>query len=392
MAAGVNYNNVWAARGYPVDQIADPAEARRARGLPHRWFGCLRHRLRRRRGRHRHRRSATTSSSIPGCGTTTTRGSSAGKRPDDRADRADLGLRHQLRLLRPVRPRPGPPGPAEGRRTCPGQRPPRPHLVGTTAYRMLHGWAGQHRAARATSCWSGAAPAAWEPRPASWSEGRRRQGGRGRLRRRTWRVRNEVRRDRLHRPAQVRPLGHPARWSTTRPARRRGPPAPAPSASDLWEIAGGRAGPRDRLRAPRRRPPSRRSIFVCQPGGMVVICAGTTGFDAMVDLRYHWTRQKRLQGSHGTNDAQAYAYNDLVRAGKIDPVVGRVLPIRRNPALPTQRWAAAKRSSATRSTSSARTTPLRGATEAPARRRLATSSSGGCLYVLRQASRGLLGS
>ena len=52
---------------------------------------------------------------------------------------------------------------------------------------------------------------------------------------------------------------------------------------------------------------------------MVVICAGTTGYSAMVDLRYHWTRQKRLQGSHGTNDEQAYAYNELVRAGKIDP-------------------------------------------------------------------------
>src|SRR5205085_2246964 len=68
------------------------------------------------------------------------------------------------------------------------------------------------------------------------------------------------------------------------------------------------------------------SIFMCQPHGMVVICAGTTGFDAMVDLRYHWTRQKRLQGSHGTNDEQAIAYNDLVRAGTIDPVLGRVLP------------------------------------------------------------------
>jgi crotonyl-CoA carboxylase/reductase len=58
---------------------------------------------------------------------------------------------------------------------------------------------------------------------------------------------------------------------------------------------------------------------------MVTICAGTTGFDAMVDLRYHWTRQKRLQGSHGTNDEQAIAYNRLVVDGRIDPCVGRVL-------------------------------------------------------------------
>ena len=34
----------------------------------------------------------------------------------------------------------------------------------------------------------------------------------------------------------------------------------------------------------------------------------------MVDLRYHWTRQKRFQGSHGTNDEQARAYTELVAA------------------------------------------------------------------------------
>jgi crotonyl-CoA carboxylase/reductase len=68
------------------------------------------------------------------------------------------------------------------------------------------------------------------------------------------------------------------------------------------------------------------SIYLCATGGMVVICAGTTGFDAVVDLRYHWTRQKRLQGSHGTNDEQAYAYNELVRQEAIDPCLGKVRP------------------------------------------------------------------
>lgn len=66
------------------------------------------------------------------------------------------------------------------------------------------------------------------------------------------------------------------------------------------------------------------SIFVCEAGGMVVICAGTTGYSAMVDLRYHWVRQKRLQGSHGTNDEQARAYNQLVNDGLIDPCLGEV--------------------------------------------------------------------
>ena len=65
------------------------------------------------------------------------------------------------------------------------------------------------------------------------------------------------------------------------------------------------------------------SLFVCETGGMVVICAGTTGYSAVVDLRYLWMRQKRLQGSHFANDEQSYAFNDLVVAGKIDPCLAQ---------------------------------------------------------------------
>ena len=59
---------------------------------------------------------------------------------------------------------------------------------------------------------------------------------------------------------------------------------------------------------------------------MVVICAGTSGYNADVDLRYLWMRQKRLQGSHFANDEQAYAFNQLVVDGKIDPCLSRVFP------------------------------------------------------------------
>jgi crotonyl-CoA carboxylase/reductase len=61
------------------------------------------------------------------------------------------------------------------------------------------------------------------------------------------------------------------------------------------------------------------SGFLCETGGMIVICAGTTGYKASVDLRYHWMKQKRLQGSHFANDEQAKGINDLVIAGKVDP-------------------------------------------------------------------------
>lgn len=65
------------------------------------------------------------------------------------------------------------------------------------------------------------------------------------------------------------------------------------------------------------------SIFVCETGGMVAICAGTTGYNANVDLRYLWMRQKRLQGSHFANDEQSIALNDMVIDGKVDPCLSR---------------------------------------------------------------------
>jgi len=91
----------------------------------------------------------------------------------------------------------------------------------------------------------------------------------------------------------------------------------------IWEAVGERRSPAIVFEHPGEDTiPT--SVFVCDAGGMIVICAGTSGYSAVVDLRYHWVRQKRLQGSHGTNDPQATAYNDLVRKGVIDPCLGQV--------------------------------------------------------------------
>jgi crotonyl-CoA carboxylase/reductase len=65
------------------------------------------------------------------------------------------------------------------------------------------------------------------------------------------------------------------------------------------------------------------SGFVCDTGGMIVICAGTTGYNATLDLRYHWMRQKRFQGSHFANDGEAAGFNTLVMEGKADPCLSR---------------------------------------------------------------------
>jgi crotonyl-CoA carboxylase/reductase len=68
------------------------------------------------------------------------------------------------------------------------------------------------------------------------------------------------------------------------------------------------------------------SCFMADTGGMVVICAGTTGYNATLDLRYHWMRQKRLQGSHFANDDQARGVNRLVDDGKVEPCLSRTFP------------------------------------------------------------------
>lgn len=92
----------------------------------------------------------------------------------------------------------------------------------------------------------------------------------------------------------------------------------------LWEVLGERRNPTIVFEHPGESTMAT-SIFACENGGMVVICAGTTGYSPVVDLRFLWTKQKRLQGSHGTNDEQAIAYNDLVRAGGIDPCLGETI-------------------------------------------------------------------
>ena len=90
----------------------------------------------------------------------------------------------------------------------------------------------------------------------------------------------------------------------------------------FWEALGEKRSPRIVFEHPGEDTVPT-SIFMCDTGGMVVICAGTTGYSAVADLRYLWMRQKRFQGSHFANDDQANAFNRLVVDGKIDPCLSR---------------------------------------------------------------------
>ncbi|WP_281300721.1 MULTISPECIES: crotonyl-CoA carboxylase/reductase [unclassified Iodidimonas] len=66
------------------------------------------------------------------------------------------------------------------------------------------------------------------------------------------------------------------------------------------------------------------SCFVVKRGGMVVFCAGTTGFNLTFDARFVWMRQKRIQGSHFANLKQASQANRLVIERRIDPCMSEV--------------------------------------------------------------------
>ena len=66
------------------------------------------------------------------------------------------------------------------------------------------------------------------------------------------------------------------------------------------------------------------SCNVVKRGGMVVFCAGTTGFNLTMDARFVWMRQKRIQGSHFANLKQAAQANNLVVERRIDPCMSEV--------------------------------------------------------------------
>lgn len=68
------------------------------------------------------------------------------------------------------------------------------------------------------------------------------------------------------------------------------------------------------------------STFVVRKGGMVVICAGTTGYNLTMDARYVWMHQKRIQGSHFAHLKQAAAANKLMVGQRLDPCMSEVFP------------------------------------------------------------------
>jgi crotonyl-CoA carboxylase/reductase len=67
------------------------------------------------------------------------------------------------------------------------------------------------------------------------------------------------------------------------------------------------------------------SVFVVKPFGKVVICAGTTGYNLDFDVRYLWMRQKQIIGSHFANAYECMKANELIEQGMVRPVLWRTM-------------------------------------------------------------------
>ena len=262
MAAGINYNNVWAALGTPGRRHRRAPEGRRRRGLPHRRLRRLRHRLRGRRATSRTSRSATRSSSTAACGTwtrptcwrATTRCSA--RRFQIWGYETNWGSFAQFTKVQAHQCLPK-------AKHLTWEEAARPTLVGATAYRMLHGWPPHNvREGDVVLVWGGA-------------------GGLGSMAiqivralgampiavvssERQVRVLHEARRGRLHQPQGLRPLGPPARLGRRR-GDERGSQRRARFGKAIWDVARRAPQPAHRLRAPGRRTRSRRRSSSATP-------------------------------------------------------------------------------------------------------------------------------
>ncbi|HUE26976.1 MAG TPA: crotonyl-CoA carboxylase/reductase [Solirubrobacteraceae bacterium] len=67
------------------------------------------------------------------------------------------------------------------------------------------------------------------------------------------------------------------------------------------------------------------SVFTVRPFGKVVICAGTTGYNLDFDVRHLWMRQKEIIGSHFANAYECMKANQLIEQNRIRPVLWRTL-------------------------------------------------------------------
>lgn len=69
------------------------------------------------------------------------------------------------------------------------------------------------------------------------------------------------------------------------------------------------------------------SLRCTRIGGRVLTCGATAGYEAQTDLRYLWTAELDVLGSDGWRREDLATLVDLIRDGRLRPVIDRVLPL-----------------------------------------------------------------
>lgn len=67
------------------------------------------------------------------------------------------------------------------------------------------------------------------------------------------------------------------------------------------------------------------SVYAVKPFGKVVICGATSGYTLDFDVRYLWMRQKEILGSHFANAWECNLANKLIEESKVRPVLWKTL-------------------------------------------------------------------
>ena len=91
----------------------------------------------------------------------------------------------------------------------------------------------------------------------------------------------------------------------------------------FWEIIGQKKGP-DVVFEHVGKATFQASVFLANRFGRIVICGATTGFDLRFDVRHLWMHQKSIIGSHFADAGEAHRANRLIHQGQIKPVLTRV--------------------------------------------------------------------
>ncbi|HEV2811892.1 MAG TPA: crotonyl-CoA carboxylase/reductase [Solirubrobacteraceae bacterium] len=68
------------------------------------------------------------------------------------------------------------------------------------------------------------------------------------------------------------------------------------------------------------------SVLTVKTFGKVVICGATSGYQLDFDVRYLWMRQKEILGSHFANAWECNLANALIEESKIRPVLWKTMP------------------------------------------------------------------